>query len=397
MEHKLLPSRRFQHYLLIVIDTILLSCFFMFDKKFILDMVLAYLIVDAFFLAVLLYILENNRLHDKLGNSNSSHYGEIAFCYSIFCAICLGCYFLPAYTCPVAAFALFLALVANLEISISCCSFLGVLLCMASEGSLYELAAYLLLVLFGAQMSKTMREKSQRLWGCILLVSISLGIPIIFHYLAYQQSSLRMFLWNCVFGILTVLLYHLIAERLYSKTDYEEIDSAEIILNAKYPLVVDIKNYSKAEYVHAMKMATIARKCAAEIGANAMVAAAAGFYYRLGILEGEPIVENGVRLAEENCFPKAVIQILSEYNGEQKLPSTRESAIVHMADACLKRIELITGHNLSTSWNQDMVIYQTLNEVSATGIYDESGLSMNQFLKVRELLVREEIGYDNYD
>ena len=42
-----------------------------------------------------------------------------------------------------------------------------------------------------------------------------------------------------------------------------------------------------------------------------------------------------------------------------------------------------------------MIIYQTLNELSATGIYDESGLSMNQFLKVRELLVREEIVYDN--
>ena len=42
-----------------------------------------------------------------------------------------------------------------------------------------------------------------------------------------------------------------------------------------------------------------------------------------------------------------------------------------------------------------MVIYQTLNELSATGMYDESGLSMNQFLKVRELLVREGMSYDN--
>ena len=90
-----------------------------------------------------------------------------------------------------------------------------------------------------------------------------------------------------------------------------------------------------------------------------------------------------------------IITILSEYNGEQKLPSSRESAIVHMVDACLKKIEMLNEHNLSTSWNQDMVIYQTLNELSATGMYDESGLSMNQFLKVRELLVREGMSYDN--
>ena len=106
-------------------------------------------------------------------------------------------------------------------------------------------------------------------------------------------------------------------------------------------------------------------------------------------------MKNAVRLAQENCFPSTLIEILSEYNGEWRLPSSKESAIVHMVDTCVKRIEMLSSQNLSSSWNQDMVIYQTLNEVSATGIYDESGVSMNQFLKVRELLVREEIGYDN--
>ena len=191
--------------------------------------------------------------------------------------------------------------------------------------------------------------------------------------------------------------FYLLSDRLYDKSDHEEPDVCERILQPDYPLVTDIKNYSKAEYVHAMKSATIAGKCAAEIQANALAATAAAFYYRLGVLEGEPFIENGIRLAEENCFPQLVIEILSEYNGEERLPSSKESAIVHMVDACLKRIELLSSQNLSSSWNQDMVIYQTLNEISATGIYDDSGLSMNQFLKVRELLVREEMGYDNTD
>ena len=140
-----------------------------------------------------------------------------------------------------------------------------------------------------------------------------------------------------------------------------------MIIREEYPLVTDIKNYSKAEYVHAIKVATIAKKCAAEIGCNEMTATAAGFYYRLGVLEGEPLFENRVRLASQNCFPPAVIQILSEYNGEERLPSSKESAIVHMVDTCIKRIEFLSSQNLSSSWNQDMVIYQTLNELSSTG------------------------------
>ena len=45
---------------------------------------------------------------------------------------------------------------------------------------------------------------------------------------------------------------------------------------------------------------------------------------------------------------------------------------------------------IAGGWNKEMVIYQTLNEFSAQGLYDQSGLSMNMFLKIREYLVKEE-------
>jgi hypothetical protein len=39
-------------------------------------------------------------------------------------------------------------------------------------------------------------------------------------------------------------------------------------------------------------------------------------------------------------------------------------------------------------WNREVLIYQTLNEKLATGMLDKSGLSINQYLKIREFLVR---------
>ena len=44
---------------------------------------------------------------------------------------------------------------------------------------------------------------------------------------------------------------------------------------------------------------------------------------------------------------------------------------------------------LSSSWNQDILVYQTLNENSASGLYDKSGFSMNMFLKIRDYLIKE--------
>ena len=394
MEQKM-PWKRLRHYAEIVGMTLLVSFFFAYQNGLLLDQIVAYLTLDAIFLAVLLCMLEHSRIHHKIGNSASNHYGRISACYGILCIITAAFYFFPAFTFPAAAFALFLNLRANAEISVGLSVLLSILYCTASGGNFYELAAYCTLIFIGSWMAEAMHEKKHRPWGCLILLFSALCIPSLFYYLAYSKSQVQLFLWNGEFIACAILLYYMLANKLYDQKDQEELDAYEAIIQEDYPLVKDIKNYSKAEYVHAIKVATISGKCAAEIGANEIIAAAAGFYYRLGVLEGEPFVKNAVRLAQENCFPSTLIEILSEYNGEWRLPSSKESAIVHMVDTCVKRIEMLSSQNLSSSWNQDMVIYQTLNEVSATGIYDESGVSMNQFLKVRELLVREEIGYDN--
>ena len=390
-----MPWKRLRHYLEIVFLTVLLSAFFIWQNGYMLDRIFIYFIFDAVFLAVLLYMLESSRLHRQIGASASNQYDRIAKEYGIFCIITACCYFCPEFTFPAAAVSLFLGIVSNPEISMGFGLFLCVILGMASGSGFFELASYGILVMIGAQMSRTMQEKKFRLWGFVILIASSLCIPAVFHYLAYEETKTMLFLWNGGFALAALIRFRLLSNKLYDQKAHEEWDACETIIREDYPLVIDIKNYSKAEYVHAIKVATIAKKCAAEIGCNEMTATAAGFYYRLGILEGEPFVENGVRLASQNCFPPAVIQILSEYNGEERLPSSKESAIVHMVDTCIKRIEFLSSQNLSSSWNQDMVIYQTLNELSSTGIYDESGVSMNQFLKIRELLVREEMGYDS--
>ena len=60
-----------------------------------------------------------------------------------------------------------------------------------------------------------------------------------------------------------------------------------------------------------------------------------------------------------------------------------------MVDALLIKLEAMELDVERSRWNREMFIYQTLNEFSSSGIYDESGMSMNQFLNVREYLAKE--------
>ena len=90
------------------------------------------------------------------------------------------------------------------------------------------------------------------------------------------------------------------------------------------------------------------------------------------------------------CFPEKVIQIIAEYYGEEEKPSSPESALVHIVDALVIKLEKMKEGVGLSQWNKEMIIYQTLNEFSSSGIYDVSGLGMNQFLKIREYLTKEE-------
>ena len=107
-------------------------------------------------------------------------------------------------------------------------------------------------------------------------------------------------------------------------------------------LSVNCQIFSKQEYQHARRVSRLAASCARVAGADEKTCAAAGFYYRIGIMEGEPLTESGIRIAQEHRFPEDVIRIISEYDGETAPPSSIESAIVHIGKWPGQKIEVLT-------------------------------------------------------
>lgn len=49
---------------------------------------------------------------------------------------------------------------------------------------------------------------------------------------------------------------------------------------------------------------------------------------------------------------------------------------------------------IESGWNNDMIIYQALNQLSQDGTYDNSGLSMNEYLRIRDYLIKENLLID---
>lgn len=354
------------------------------------DEVVVYLIIDVVFMTLFYFVLEHNRMLRAISANRETTFRKIMNAYLVCWFLTVISSFFPEYIKPMIAVPFIMAAFGTQNIAMCTGVFFDVILCLAIGSSIQEMALYILLTLVGCMLATDFHNSSYQLWYEMIIVSLSTILPALFYYLAYREIKMQLVLVGALEGVVFSLAMHLFYKRGVTWAQEEVSDMLEDMLDDSYALRSELRNFSKADYNHAKRVSAISEKCAGIVEADEKLCAAAGFYYRIGILEGDSIVASGIHIAQRECFPEDVIRIIGEYNGELELPSTIESAIVHMVDGLMKKIEVLDSDMMSSDWNQNMVIYQTLNDFSAQGLYDKSGLTMNMFLKIREYLVNEE-------
>lgn len=391
MEEKKFSEIRIKNVLIIFLVTILLSAALGFTYGFSTDQMIADVLISILFFLVLVLGLIHSRMSSHLSDNTAVTYTQLRNIYFLSTVIAYACSFLPEYASPILFFAIFLSIASDGYLGMAISGYFSILLCLMLHANFYELCAYIFLAISGCILCELLKNKKNRIFLIIFLFCLSLIVPNLFHFLSDFTFDRNLFFYAGAGGLLTDLLIVLFFDKLDTYTKENKGRSLDVILEENYPLAEEIKRFSKAEYKHARKVSELCEKCAPVIGADAKIAKAAGFYYRLGKIEGEkPFVENSVALAQGDCFPPEVVTILGEYNGEMKLPSTKESALVHIVDTLVTKFEILDKNTVSSAWNYEVVIYQAMNEKSATGLYDESGLTMNQFLKIRDFFVKGE-------
>lgn len=334
--------------------------------------------------------VEYERLHEGTCMDMGNDYAMLTFVYLVGMAGACVAAFFPAYTAPVMAIGILCNGTFSTKIGAAMGVYFAVLAAVFCGTGLYTMAAYVTLAVVSIFLAELALDDRLRIWVGMLIISLSVVLPVCCCYLDTHMLQPQVILITLPGSILTLLVVHILPG-LRNRVQTEEEIGLDTIMDRQYHLQKMIEKYSSVDYDHALRVSRLAAKVAGELGADEKLTMAGGFYYRIGKLEGEPFIENGVRIAQQNCFPERLVQILEEYNGINRAPGTLESAIVQISDMIVTKFDLLDKDTFSAGWNRDIVIYQTMNEKSSEGLYDHCGLSMNQFLKIRELLVKEEL------
>ena len=355
------------------------------------DQIICVLFLVVAFLPIIIFELTFERRREMLGKNKQTTFQRAMTGFFICCLVMLGISFMPEYFRPVILLPVIMSAFSNDMLGLLTGMFFNVLLAFTTGGSFYELLTYTMLILIGGMFSKLLKQVGYRLFVAMIYLFSSVLFPSIFSYYANQEiafNDLALGLGNgFVIAIYVIVLYPNIREKTNREKHYYYGD----ILADEYSQVRTIRNTSPSDYYHARKVSQIASKYALQLDLNVDLVAAAGFYYHLGKWQGGPPIEKGVQKASKLCFPEELIQILREYNATDDLPSTPESALVHIVDGVLCKLELSEQEVGTSQWNKEVLIHQTLNDFSSAGYYDKAGLSINTFIKIREWLLKEEL------
>ena len=375
----------------IVISLIVTSGVLCYINKLEIDQIICIIFLVLAFIPIFLFELTFQRNRDMIAKNNQTNYKRVLAGVILISFIAVGLSYMPEYFRLIMLIPLIMSAFSNDLLGLIVGLFYTVVLALTNGTGIYELLAYVIMVVIAGMLSKALKYVEYRLLVGVTFLFSSVLFPNIFYYFANDEISFQNLVQGIINGFIiavyVIAFYPNIREKTYREKHYYYGD----ILADDFVQVREIRNLSNFEYQHARKVSDIAYKYALRLDLNADLAAAAGFYYRLGKWLGDPPIENGVKKAMELCFPEELIQILREYNAKDELPSTQESALVHMIDGLVVKMELHDDQVGTSQWNREVLINQTLNEYSSAGLYDKAGVSINMFIKVRAWLTKEEL------
>lgn len=248
-----------------------------------------------------------------------------------------------------------------------------------------ETIVYLSLMLMGLMFSKAFKNEKNRQLLILVIFAIMFVMLYLLQFADGRVTEYLLLINNSIVAVINILLMQMgyMLMKRYAKKDIPL--ATKTILDENFPLVILMKNSSRSKYNHARKVALLSSKVARVIGVDVELAMTGGFYYALCDNDEDDPIEFASALGRKNALPPQVISIISEYKGIKKPIRTREGAVIEIVDQLITDLPKLDSKEIPPQ----IVIISKLNDISTSGILDESGLSMNSFIKLRDYLVKE--------
>ncbi len=192
----------------------------------------------------------------------------------------------------------------------------------------------------------------------------------------------------CILLLLVFLRYYSSAVVNKQHDKYMEINDPEC------PILVALKQKSKAEYYQAVHTAYLSDKIAKRLKINDAATKTCGYYHKIGTLKGSNSWDAIYEVCQEFHFPPDAIALLKEYTDKESYLTSKEAIVVLFADTLVASILYLFSNDPKVQPDYTQIIEAIYQKKQESGILDKSKITMGELKEMKKLLMEEKLYYD---
>ncbi len=276
---------------------------------------------------------------------------------------------------PVMAVFMIITLIAGTDTGLICALCVSVAVSFLYGAQQEFLYGTLIIGAFSCFVAANIKDKIKFIISCIVLFFITFFINGIFRY--YDTNVFD-------YGFAGVSLASVLIALIIFINFYAIIKpkSVEPFIKDDSEPVIDIKSKSLSLYCHSEEVAELAKAGGEVIDCNSRLAYAGGLLHDIGKTKtGNDSVKEGLIIANKYGMPKEIKAIMVEHDAKHRLPSSKESAIVMLADSVISSLEYLKASNKAIS--EKKIIDNVFNVRLSTGALDKSGLTVGELSRIK--------------
>lgn len=237
---------------------------------------------------------------------------------------------------------------------------------------------------------------SFKIWLALVISLLIQGVclavqEILFSPVALSVRSFAVPACNLLVSLvlLLLLLKFFSNSRIYRDRElYMELNDPD------YPLLAELKEFSREEYYHAIHTAYLCDRVAKKLGYDDAVTKACGYYHRIGVIRGENSWENVQAILEEHAFPQGARNILQEYLDEGGRIFEKEAVVLLFCDTVISSISYLFSKDTEAVLEYPKIINMVLKKQIESGRINHSRVSFGEIQSIRRILLEEQLYYE---
>lgn len=244
---------------------------------------------------------------------------------------------------------------------------------------------YLILVVVGAIMARMFVDKETRASACIVLLCSYMVLGCGTQYVVSQRLEMMDVAFSLAAAIIATVFSIVFAIIVNKKVDTFDTRKLKKAID-EFDVIIDkLGAESKKEIEFVKQVSELSEGAASIIGADTNLAKAGGLYCRIGVMAGDTFHKDNAKVGEYFDLPNLLIQLIHEVGAKKTFVTSREAAIVILAYKSVLASRKIFTDASNLTFSKEVVVQQVFNNASSDGTLKDSGLSMDDYMKVKKL------------